>query len=215
MHQQTGPGNDQQGEAPQHHSVNSGEPAHSDSTFDPGEHVDVDPQNSTNLRDLTYLIKGARDVVANASGECAKLLGKDALEKFDRISKNIEFNGNVEVQDANPLTGEVERAPLQNLGWVQGETFGNNIYLNPEGTAFNFVHKGGSTQHILQGYFDKLGVTQEQYAFAVVIHEFLHAIKKFGPDATFVSDGNFWKLNGDKSVKNQEEVIRKCFSNKK
>ena len=173
------------------------------------------PQDIGDLKDLSFLIRGARNVIANATGDCAKLLGRDALAKFDRIASNIEFNGKIEVEDVNPLTGELKRDSLENLGWVQGKTVDENIYLNPEGTAFNFVHKGGSNVHVLQPYFDKLGVTQQQYAFAVVIHEFLHAIKKFGPDAKFSSDGYVWKIDADKSRKYQEEVIKKCFSTKK
>jgi hypothetical protein len=51
-----------------------------------------------------------------------------------------------------------------------------------------------------------------EYALAAVIHEFLHAIGKFGPD---VSEDIFNGVDASKSIKNQKRVIKDCFSNKK
>jgi len=181
----------------------------------PGEFIRL-PQASVDLKDLSSLITGARDVIANASDACAKLLGKDALAQFDRISKNIRFEANLLVTTVSPFGDELRDTSWSQAGNISAMTSGEDIYLNPEGWAFiKPGTRGGQPFHPLTSYFNKLGVTQQQYAFAAIIHEFLHAIGKFKPDATLKSDGAEWKAEYGKSVKYQEEVLKKCFSGKK
>ncbi len=44
------------------------------------------------------------------------------------------------------------------------------------------------------------GVSSFDYAVAGIIHEFLHAIGKFEPESST-----------NESIKNQKEVLKKCF----
>src|SRR5262249_21280054 len=101
--------------------------------------------------------------------------------------------------------------------WTLGENPGidavtdipaKQIYLNPEGRAFNAYTKAGQPSHPLQSTFDKYGISQTQYAFSVLIHEFLHTTGKFKPDATIGPEG---ELNGSKSREYEERVLKACF----
>jgi hypothetical protein len=103
---------------------------------------------------------------------------------------------------------------LEGAPEVQAITAGQQVYLNPDGWAFNSYTRGGQPYNALQFYFDKLGVTQQQFAFAVIIHEFLHTTGRFKSDVSYSFDGNKWTINGDQSREYQEEVIKNCFSTK-
>jgi hypothetical protein len=94
------------------------------------------------------------------------------------------------------------------VGYIDVVTNGQTVSLNPNGNTFNNVSKGGSGTHILQGVFDKFGVTQRQFAIAVIIHEFLHTTGKFGKDYKLKPDGT---IDASKSVRNQEQVLKNCF----
>jgi hypothetical protein len=169
-------------------------------------------QNNGNLKDLSSLIAGARKVIANASGDCAKLLGKDALAKFDAIAGNIQFNGNFPVH-VEGLGGDIKDGNLSDVPGIDAVTDVPNkqIYLNPNGRGFNTYTRGGQPFHPLQSTFDKFGITQTQYAFSVLIHEFLHTTGKFKPDSTIGPDG---KIDSSKSREYQEKLLKACFSQK-
>lgn len=172
----------------------------------------VDPQD-TGLKDLSGLIAGARDVIANASGDCAKLLGKDALAKFDAIAGNIQFNGNFPVH-VEGLGGDIKDGNLSDVPGIDAVTDVPNkqIYLNPNGRGFNTYTRGGQPFHPLQSTFDKFGISQTQYAFSVLVHEFLHTTGKFKPDSTIGLNG---KIDSSKSREYQEKLLKACFSQKK
>src|SRR5207244_245656 len=73
------------------------------------------PQNSVpGQKDLQSLISQARDIIKNATGDCAKLLGKDALSRFDAISGNIQFNGDILVH-VEGLGGGVREGKLSDV----------------------------------------------------------------------------------------------------
>jgi YD repeat-containing protein len=162
------------------------------------------PQRS--LFTTEELVAGARDIIENAAAPCAKLLGKNALAKFDKISGNITFNGDAPILVDNG--GGPQGAKLGSVGYIDAVTNGQTVSLNPNGNSFNNVSKGGSGTHILQGVFDKFGVTQRQFAIAVIIHEFLHTTGKFGKDYKLKPDGT---IDASKSVRNQERVLKDCF----
>jgi RHS repeat-associated protein len=162
------------------------------------------PQNP--LFTAKELVAGARAVIANASGPCAKLLGKNALAKFDKIAGDITFNGDAPIIIDNG--GGPEGGTLGSVGYIDAVTNGQVVSLNPNGNSFNNVSKGGSGVHILQSLFDKFGVSQQQYGFAVVIHEFLHTTGKFGADYKLRPDGS---VEASKSQRNQEQVLKDCF----
>lgn len=172
-----------------------------------------EPQNTADLKDLSNLISGARDVIANASGDCAKILGKDALAKFNAIADNIKFDGNVGVR-VEGLGGGIKEGTLSDVPEIDALTDVPNkqVYLNPNGRGFNTYTRGGQPYHPLQSTFDKFGITQEQYAFSVLIHEFLHTTGKFKPDSTIGLNG---KIDSSKSREYQERLLKSCFSPKK
>ncbi len=132
------------------------------------------------------------------------MLGKDALARFDAVAGNIQFNGDVGGRNWTlselPGIDAVTDVPAQ------------QIYLNPNGRGFNTYTRGGQPYHPLQSTFDKFGITQSQYAFSVLIHEFLHITGKFKPDSTIGPDG---KIDGSKSRGYQEKLLKACFSQKK
>ena len=160
------------------------------------------------LLTLDQLKQGARKVIENAlkdnpKGPCAKLVGKEAIEKFDKVAKDIEINGKVEINHAD--FGIARLSPLEILPRIAAVTEGQKIYLNPNGLAFRKFAEGKSP---LQSYYSKLGVSQEDYAYAVIIHEFLHTTKKFKADSVLGLDGNY---DSSLSVKYQEQVLKDCF----
>ncbi|SRR5258705_938826 len=117
------------------------------------------------------VINDARNVIQNASGDCAKLLGPDALSRFDAIAGNIQFNGDMLVH-VEGLGGGAQEGKLSDVPATDAVTVGNQIYLNPQGWSFNTYTRGGQAYHPLQSTFQKFGVTQGQYAAAVLLHEF-------------------------------------------
>jgi hypothetical protein len=179
-----------------------------------GQFVDLNSrQQSSDLKNLTSLIDDTRKIIESASGDCAKLLGKDALNKFNEAAKNIEFNGDIPIDVEHPFHGLV-KGVLSDAPGVSAVTNleTGQISLNPSGWAFNTYTRGGQPYHPLQKDFKKFGVSQRQYALAVMIHEFLHAIGKFGSDFDVGLDG---KINFSKSQDYQKEVLKKCFPKKK
>lgn len=58
----------------------------------------------------------------------------------------------------------------------------------------------------------RFGVSQSQYPFAVLMHEFLHATGAFKPDTTV---GRNDKVDSSKSKEHQEKVLKACFPQKK
>lgn len=150
-------------------------------------------------------------MIQNATGDCAKLLGQDALSRFDAIAGNIKFNGDLLVH-VEGLGGGVREGKLSDVPATDAVTVGNQISLNPQGWSFNTYTRGGQAYHPLQSTFQKFGVTQAQYAAAVIIHEFLHTTGKFKPDSKVGLDG---KIDSKKSREYQKKVLEACFSNKK
>ena len=157
------------------------------------------------------VINDARNVIQNASGDCAKLLGPDALSRFDAIAGNIQFNGDMLVH-VEGLGGGVQEGKLSDVPATDAVTVGNQIYLNPQGWSFNTYTRGGQAYHPLQSTFQKFGVTQGQYAAAVLLHEFLHRTGKFKPDSRVGLDG---KIDSKKSREYQKKVLEACFPKKK
>lgn len=164
------------------------------------------------LKDLAALIKAARAIIEHASGDCAKLLGKDALAKFDKVAKDIEFKTDVLVNVEHPFRGVVKDS-WENVGFVNAITVGQKIYLNPNGQAFNTLTRGGQPYlpPSIRDAASKFGVNQQQYATALVVHEFLHTTGRFKPDSVAGLDG---KIDTKKSQDYQNEVLKKCFSKK-
>lgn len=159
----------------------------------------IEPQNPIpGQRDLPSLISEARDVIKNATGECAKLLGKDALKRFDAISGNIQFNGDIPV-------GEHK---LSDISSMSAKTVDDQIYLNPEGYAFGKFYNFPRLSRLFTEYGAK---DQHQFAVATILHEFLHTTGRFKPDSATGPGG---LVDSDKSEKYQKEVLKKCFPNK-
>jgi len=180
-----------------------------------GEFRQAGPQqtvpNTWSPEELADLIKEARGVVERAAGKCAELLGKDALSQFDKISKNIEFKGNLQVTIPDRMLGYIV-VRLDDTK-ISAYTIGENIYLNPFGEAFN-KYANGKVPQELHERFVKMGASgQHEYAVAALIHEFLHATGKFGPDST--TDYLTGRTDSSKSIKNQKEVLKKCFPKEK
>ncbi|MEQ1762142.1 MAG: hypothetical protein ABL984_03245 [Pyrinomonadaceae bacterium] len=164
------------------------------------------------------LVKGAREVIERAlldpKGKCAKLLGKNALSEFDRISKNMDYRPNITYGLRNEVGRELTLGENPTTSAV---TLGETIYLNPNGYALTDAltrpaltegtrrfHDGLNRLFKAQGASD-----QWEYALALVIHEFLHATGEFKPnDVKMGDDGN---LDSSKSIENQKEVLSKCF----
>ena len=152
---------------------------------------------------LDDLITAAETVVNNAVGKCKDLLGEHAIAEFSRVKKNIEYDDkNLNV----PTTSEAR-------------TIGENIYLNPWSMTFNEDYRTPQIEDkrlnkptllgrqqfnkALREYNEMLkdfGVSSFDYAVAGIIHEFLHAIGEFGPESST-----------NESIKNQKEVLKKCF----
>lgn len=152
---------------------------------------------------LESLIDGARKIVVNPTGECAKLLGKNALDKFNKIASNMRDDPDrmvlVEGMPGEPPTS----VRLGDQGPVGAVTVGQNVYFNPNAWSRTKSYQAP----IIVNYFAKLGVSQYQYGVAEVIHEFLHAIGKFGKDLKIGPDG---KLDVTKSAEYQKRVIDAC-----
>jgi len=123
-------------------------------------------QNSGNLKDLSYPIGGARNVISNASSNCGTLLGKDSLAKFDAVAGNIEFDCDIGVH-LEGRGGGVREGRLSDIpsNYPVIDVPNNQVYLSPKGRAFNTCTRGGQPYHSLQSTFDKFGFTQSQYAF--------------------------------------------------
>lgn len=166
------------------------------------------PQNPIpGQKDLPSLVSQARDIIKNATGDCAKLLGRDALSRFDARSGNIQFNGDILVH-VEGLDGGVREGRLSDVPPTSAVTVGDQIYLNPSGWAFQSF----SNFPKLTEYFGKVGAAdQHQYALATILHEFLHTTGRFKPDSVIGLDG---KINSKQSEKYQKEVLKKCFTNK-
>jgi hypothetical protein len=164
-----------------------------------------EPQNTPGQTDLASLISETRDTIKNASEDCAKLLGSDALQRFNSIAGNIQFNGDILVH-VEGLAGGVREGRLSEVPPTSGVTVGDQIYLNPSGWAFaKFYNFPDINKH-----FADVGATdQHQYALATIIHEFLHTTGKFKADSVVGLDG---RINSKQSEKYQKEVLKKCFS---
>lgn len=135
------------------------------------------------------------------------MLGKDALQEFDAIASNIQFNGDVLV-NVEGLDSRVREGRLSDVPPTSAVTVGDQIYLNPSGWAFAKFNNFPA----LNKYFAKVGAAdQRQYALATIVHEFLHTTGKFKPDSVIGLDG---KINSKQSRKYQKEVLKKCFPNK-
>lgn len=164
------------------------------------------PQNTPGQRDLPSLISDTRNIIENASGECAKLLGKNALRRFDAIASNTEFNGDFPVR-VEGLDGGVREGKLSDVPPTSAVTdpSNNRIYLNPNGYAFGKF----SNFPALGRYFAKIGAAnQREFALATIIHEFLHTTGRFKPDSKIGLNG---KIDSKQSEKYQKEVLKKCF----
>ncbi|MCC6328623.1 MAG: hypothetical protein IT174_08910 [Acidobacteria bacterium] len=150
--------------------------------------------------DLKDLIKATQGVIENAKGRCAELLGKGALAEFNRLAKNIVYDPEA---FANSGAGHSAR------------TTGEIIRLNPNSYTFNpsirpldFTPPGKKLKADLDKLFKKSKASSwYEYAVAAVIHEFLHAIGEFDDDTTVTAFGT----DSSESIKNQNEVIKKCF----
>jgi len=162
------------------------------------------------------LTDAAKKVIENAmkspNGECAKLLGKDALEKFAKIVNNIEYNGKISAGRASESGREL---PLEEAPGISARTIGDSIYLNPAGIAFKDHSKillNDAGKRFLAGleskFKDSGAADQREYAIAVIIHEFLHTTGKFKEDSFIDENG---QPNSKKSEENQKEVLKKCF----
>ena len=146
---------------------------------------------------ISELVESAGKVIDEAEkdgkSDCAKLLGEKAAEKFKEIAKNIKY-------DSKKFDSPLDTA----------ETIGEDIYLNPYGYAFRETNNkpifSGNSAKKLNGKVDKAksqAPSEYDFAVATVIHEFLHAIEKFGPD----SNG----FDSKQSQKNQGKVLKACF----
>jgi len=174
----------------------------------------VTMQIEPNAYNLADLIRATRDVVENAKDRCADLLGKDALSKFDQISKRIVYDN----------TGS-------KVGSSDAITEGKDIFLNPWSYVFNEdqrtiypenknTHKSARARNeSIRSYQDLIkerGLTSYDYAVAGVIHEFLHAIGVFPADVQRSIDfDGFIKVDSKRSRKNQLQVIERCFADKR
>lgn len=170
----------------------------------------------TSDTDIDELVSAARSVIEDAmndpKGSCAKLLGRDALEAFDEISKDIEFNGKIYIDTLSDSGGS---QLLENQPTISALTIGKKIYLNPNGYAFKDVSKivqNDAGKRLIEGMdkiFEDSGASgQSQYAVAVIIHEFLHTTGKFKRDVSVDISG---KVNSEKSKDNQRRVLKSCF----
>lgn len=163
---------------------------------------------------VSDLLDAAQGVIENAEknkdSDCAKLLGPNALEKFKELRKNdkIKYKSGV----LNATTG--------------AQTVGDNITLNPDSFTFDpdykmpiiegYKRNNENSKRVTEGfnkaYKNSGASSRHEYAVATIIHEFLHAIGKFAPD---VSEDALGQVDASQSLKNQKEVIKKCFSDDK
>jgi hypothetical protein len=160
-----------------------------------------EPQNTS---ELPSLIDQTRNIIKNASGDCAKLLGKDALSRFNAIAGNIQFDGDILVH-VEGLGGGVREGRLSDVPGIDAVTDvgSKQIYLNPNGRAFGTYFP----RHPLQGTFDKFGVSQTQYSAAVIIHEFLHTTGRFKADSKIGLDGKIDSKKSEKYQRGTREVF--------
>ncbi len=148
------------------------------------------------LKDLKGLIDAAQKVIDSASDACKKLLGKDASSTFMDVAKNIKFGKEASFRDSyvSARTNDDNSIDL-NPG---SQVFGAGL-LNEEGGNVKFAKTANKKIH------DQIAKASSpfEYAVAIIIHEFLHAIGKFPPDG------------GSASIKLTDKVLKACFSQNK
>jgi hypothetical protein len=154
---------------------------------------------------LKSLVDSARVIIEKATGKCAELLGANALAKFDRISKNIQYNDNLlPSSSAARTTGQY--VDLNPRSWVWNSDYRSPLSEDKKLSKVQLdYHKRYNKG--LKDYNEvlkDLNVNEYEYALAGIIHEFLHTTCKFDDD---VVDGD-----SGQSRRNQKSVIEKCFS---
>ncbi|MGH9753094.1 MAG: hypothetical protein ACREA2_09945 [Blastocatellia bacterium] len=163
-------------------------------------------------QDLPSLISATRDIIKDAKGPCADLLGKDALKKFDEISGNIKFTGKYLVDVKGP-DGRLRQDTWDNVPLVFGARDGDQIHLNPG--SYGFARLYGKPSGQMLAVFKLLGAAdQREMALGTIIHEFLHMTGRFKADSVIELTPEGPKINNADSIKHSKEVIKKCFPKK-
>lgn len=170
--------------------------------FLPGQEFQTKEPNAYKLSDLLI---AAEEIVKNATGECAKLLGKGALSEFQKNSKLFEYDKN------NRYVPSTSAARTYDSGSVFLNPW--HYVFNPDARSMVEVPKGLSKvqRKYMEGanknreFWAKeikdAGVSEYAYAVGAILHEFLHQTGEFEPHTQGTRE----------SVNDQMKVIKNCI----
>lgn len=158
---------------------------------------------------MKKLLDDAETIIKNASGDCAKLLRKDALARFQKLRAQFRYAAFRELGEGT--------VPLTSAARTHDSA---NVYLNPIHYVFNpdtralipipkgisrrdreFLERQNAPKEFWANEIKETGVSEYSYAVGAILHEFLHQIGQFKPHEVGTRD----------STKQQREVVRKCI----
>jgi hypothetical protein len=164
-------------------------------------------QQRTEPYKLEKLLTDAASIIKNAKGDCAKLLGANALARFEELKKRFQYD---------PSGRNLSTPQSAATTWPDS----GNVYLDPWHYVFNpgsrsilemprdadkktkeSLKARNSIPEFWANEIKKTGVTEYSYAVGAILHEFLHQIGKFTPHTAGTRD----------SVRDQAEVVKKCI----